>query len=70
MGLVTAVLLSPLLVVGVTFGSTYVLGIAGLGALGPVAGGMFALTQGSAVATGSWMAHAQSFAMLTALPTP
>jgi hypothetical protein len=70
MGLVTAVILSPLLVVGVTFGSPYLLGIAGLGALGPVAGGMFAVTQGPAVAAGSWMAAAQSFAMLTALPSP
>ena len=70
MGLATAVLFTPILVLGVSFGSPMLLGWAGLTALGPVAGGMFAVSQGTAVAAGSWMAAAQSFMMLTALPTP
>ena len=71
MGLLTALTFTPLIVIGVTFGSPFILGFAGLTAVGPVAGGAFALAQagtaGGIYATGTWMAVAQSLAML---PTP
>ncbi len=70
MGLVGAAALSTVLVVGVTIGSPAVLGLVGLSAVGPVAGGAFAAAQGAGVVAGSWMAAAQSIAMVAALPTP
>jgi hypothetical protein len=72
MGLLTAAIFTPVLVVGVTVGSPAILGLAGLSAAGPVAGGLFALTQATtgAVVAGSWMAAAQSIAMVAVSPTP
>ncbi len=72
MGFVTGTIFAGVLVVGVTVGSPFILGFAGLSAAGPVAGGMFAAAQatGGAVAAGSWMAAAQSVAMAYASPTP
>lgn len=72
MGVLTGTVFAGVLVVGVTLGSPAILGLAGLSAVGPVAGGMFATAQatGGAVAAGSWMAAAQSIAMAYASPTP
>ena len=66
MGLVTALVFTPVLVVGVTLGSPVILSAIGLSAIGPVAGGLFAASQGSAIAAGSWMAAAQAIAMVAA----
>ncbi len=58
MGLISAALYTAaagtLVVTGVVFGSPALLAYAGLSAVGPVAGGMFAATQGTAIAAGSW----------------
>ncbi len=73
MGLLTAMVFTPILVLGVTFGSPAILGLAGLGAAGPIAGGLFAATQASAatgIAAGSWMACGQAIAMAAVSPTP
>jgi hypothetical protein len=70
MGLLGAAAFTTVLVVGVTIGSPAVLGLVGLSAVGPVAGGAFAAAQGAGVVAGSWMAAAQSIAMVAALPTP
>ena len=70
MGLVSAVIFTPILVTGVLLGSPAVLGLIGLGAVGPVAGGLFAAAQGTGIVAGSWMAVAQSIAMIAASPTP
>jgi hypothetical protein len=70
MGLFTATVFTGVLVVGVTIGSPAVLGLIGLSAVGPVAGGAFAAAQGAGVAAGTWMAAAQSIAMVAASPTP
>lgn len=70
MGLYTALIAAPIIVVGVTIGSPFVLTFVGLSAVGPVAGGTFAVMQGAGVAAGSWMAAAQSIAMIAATPTP
>ena len=70
MGLVTALVFTPVLVVGVTLGSPVILSAIGLSAIGPVAGGLFAASQGSAIAAGSWMAAAQAIAMVAVTPTP
>ena len=70
MGLFAAIIVTPIIVTGVFFGSPLILGLAGLSAVGPVAGGLFSLAQGSTIAAGSWMASAQSIAMVAALPTP
>ena len=70
MGLFTALVVTPVLVIGVIVGSPAILGLIGLGAIGPVAGGAFAMMQGSGVVVGSWMAAAQTIAMTAALPTP
>jgi hypothetical protein len=52
------------------FGSPAVLGLIGINAAGPIAGGLFAAAQGSGVIAGSWMAAAQSIVMLSISPTP
>jgi hypothetical protein len=70
MGPVSAAIFTGVLVVGVTVGSPWLLGAIGLSAIGPVAGGAFAAAQGAGVAAGSWMAAAQSIAMVAASPTP
>ena len=72
MGLYTALIVAPVIVVGVAVGSPFVLSFIGLSAIGPVVGGGFALTQaaGGAVAAGSWMAAAQAIAMTAVSPTP
>jgi len=70
MGFYTALICTPIIVTGVIIGSPAILGIAGLSAAGPIAGGMFAAMQGTGVAAGSWMAAAQSIAMITVSPTP
>lgn len=74
MGLYTALIVSPILVVGVLVGSPAILGFVGLSAIGPIAGGSFAAMQASGVAAGSWMAAAQAVAMTSAAvaasPTP
>ncbi len=76
MGLYTALVFTPVLVVGVAVGSPCILGFVGLSAIGPVAGGMFAVAQasGGAIAAGSWMASAQAIAMtvcaVAVSPTP
>ena len=70
MGLYTALVATPIIVIGVTVGSPLVLSFVGLSAIGPLAGGAFATMQGAGVAAGSWMAAAQSIAMIAATPTP
>ena len=71
MGFLTTVILTPILTIGVYFASPVILGYAGLTALGPVAGSLFAGAQGAGILSGSLMATAQSIAMTTAiLPTP
>lgn len=70
MGLITAAICAPIICVGVIAGSPLILSLAGLTAAGPVAGGLFAATQGAAIATGSWYAAAQAIAMTAVLPTP
>jgi hypothetical protein len=74
MGIYTALIATPILVVGVIFGSPFILSFVGLSAIGPVAGGTFAVMQGSAIAIGSWMAAAQAIAMAVGTvaisPTP
>ncbi len=70
MGLLAAAICTPIIVLGVTFGSPVILGLAGLSAAGPVAGGLFAATQGASIAAGSWWAAAQTIAMVAAAPTP
>ena len=70
MGLLTAAIFTPVLITGVVLGSPAVLGIIGLSTIGPVAGGMFAASQGAAVASGTWMAAAQAIAMTAVAPTP
>lgn len=70
MGLVSALIFTPILVTGVLVGSPAILGVVGLTAAGPVAGGLFAASQGAGIAAGSWMAAAQSIAMVAASPTP
>ena len=42
----------------------------GLSATGPVAGGLFAASQGAAIVSGSWYAAAQTVAMIGMSPTP
>lgn len=70
MGLVTAVIFTPILVTGVVFGSPLILSTIGLSVAGPVAGGMFAAAQGAGIVSGTWMAVAQGIAMTAVLPTP
>ncbi len=70
MGIFTALVVTPIIIVGVIVGSPAILGLIGLGAVGPVAGSAFAAMQGSGIAAGSWMAAAQTIAMTAALPTP
>ncbi len=70
MGLVTALVFTPVLIVGVTLGSPAILSVIGLSAIGPVAGGLFAASQGSAIVAGSWMAAAQAISMVAISPTP
>ena len=67
MGILSAIICAPIIVVGVTFGSPFILGMAGLGVAGPIAGGLFATTQGVAIAAGSWYAAAQTVAMTAAI---
>lgn len=71
MGLYTAAVVTPIIVVGVLVGSPAILGFIGLGAVGATAGGGFALAQAStgAIAAGSWMAAAQTIAMTAVSPT-
>ena len=45
-------------------GSPAILSLVGLSSAGPVAGSLFAMAQGSSIASGSLMAVAQSIAML------
>jgi len=61
------ILTNLILVVGVTLKSSYILSFIGITATGPVAGGLFAATQGAAIAAGSWMAAAQSIVMASAI---
>jgi hypothetical protein len=61
------ILTNLILVIGVTFKSTSILGLLGITATGPVAGGLFAVTQGAAIGAGSWMAAAQSIVMVSAI---
>jgi len=70
MGLVSALIFTPILITGVMVGSPAILGLIGLSAAGPVAGGLFAASQGTAIAAGSWMAAAQTIAMVAVSPTP
>jgi len=70
MGFLSAVICAPIVVLGVTMGSPFILGLAGLSAAGPVAGGLFASSQGAAIAAGSWYAAAQTIAMIGMSPTP
>jgi hypothetical protein len=70
MGFVSALFFTPILVTGVLLGSPAILTLIGVTSVGPVAGGLFAAAQGSAIAAGSWMAAAQTIAMISALPTP
>ena len=70
MGWLSVLICAPIIVLGVTFGSPAILGLAGLSAAGPIAGGLFATTQGAAIAAGSWMSAAQTIAMVAAIPTP
>ena len=70
MGLLSALVVTPIIIIGVTLGSPAVLSLIGLSAVGPVAGGLFAAAQGSAIVSGSWMAAAQTIAMVVASPTP
>jgi hypothetical protein len=70
MGLLTALIATPILIIGVTFSSPAILSLLGISAAGPIAGSFFAAMQGSAIASGSYLAAAQSIVMLAALPTP
>lgn len=72
MGIYTALVVAPVIVVGVALGSPFVLSFIGLSAIGPIAGGGFAAAQaaGGVVAAGSWMAAAQAIAMTAVSPTP
>ena len=44
--------------------------LARLSAAGPIAGGLFTASQGSAIAAGSWYAAAQTVTMIGMSPTP
>jgi hypothetical protein len=58
------VLTNTILVLGVALGNPFgMLGALGLSSTGPVAGGLFAVAQGSGIVAGTWMAAAQSMAM-------
>lgn len=70
MGILSAVICAPIIVLGVTMGSPFILGFVGLSATGPVAGGLFAASQGAAIVSGSWYAAAQTVAMIGMSPTP
>jgi hypothetical protein len=70
MGFLSAVICAPIIVLGVTMGSPFILGFVGLSATGQVAGGLFAASQGAAIASGSWYAAAQTVAMIGMSPTP
>ena len=70
MGLVSALFFTPVLVTGVILGSPSILSLIGLTVVGPVAGGLFATAQGASIASGSWMAAAQTIVMIAASPTP
>ena len=70
MGFLSAVICTPIIVLGVTMGSPFILGFVGLSATGPVAGGLFAASQGAAIVSGSWYAAAQTVAMIGMSPTP
>jgi hypothetical protein len=70
MGFLSALICTPIIIAGVTFGSPFILGLAGLSVTGSVAGGLFAITQGTAISSGSWYATAQTIAMIAAVPTP
>jgi hypothetical protein len=70
MGFLSAVICTPIIVLGVTMGSPFILGLAGLSATGPIAGGLFAASQGATIAAGSWYAAAQTIAMIGMSPTP
>ena len=70
MGILSAVICAPIIVLGVTMGSPFILCFGGLSATGPVAGGLFAASQGAAIVSGSWYAAAQTVAMIGMSPTP
>ena len=70
MGILSAVICAPIIVLGVTMCSPFILGFVGLSATGPVAGGLFAASQGAAIVSGSWYAAAQTVAMIGMSPTP
>ena len=70
MGFLSAVICTPIIVLGVTMGSHFILGFVGLTAAGPIAGGLFTASQGSAIAAGSWYAAAQTVTMIGMSPTP
>lgn len=70
MGFFSAAICTPIVILGVTMGSPLILGLVGLSATGPIAGGLFAASQGAAIASGSWFAAAQTIAMIGISPTP
>ena len=70
MGIYTALFVTPVLIVGVLVGSPAILGVIGLSAAGPIAGGAFATMQGAGIASGTWMAVAQTIAMTATALTP
>ena len=72
MGFLSGSIFSAVLVVGVVLYPP-ALGIIGLSAVGPVAGGAFAATQAGlagGIAAGTWMAAGQAVAMSFAAPLP
>jgi hypothetical protein len=70
MGFLSAIISAPIIVLGVSLGSPLILGFVGLSATGPIAGGLFASSQGAAIMSGSWYAAAQTIAMIGMSPTP
>ena len=70
MGFLSAVICTPIVILGVSMGSPFILGLAGLSSIGPVAGGLFASSQGAYILSGSWYAAAQTIAMIGMSPTP
>ena len=70
MGFLSAAICTPIVILGVTMGSPLILSFAGLSVTGPIAGGLFASSQGAAIMAGSWYAAAQSIAMIAMSPTP
>jgi hypothetical protein len=70
MGFLSAAICTPIILLGVSLGSPLILSFAGLSVTGPIAGGLFASSQGVAIMSGSWYAAAQTIAMIGMSPTP